>query len=226
MKNITLNELIALITESTETSYYSLLGEAPTPPEPALEDNGPELQDGSGGDMLGSPPASGGGGDIPGGDTGMPPSTGGGDPSSDPMAAGGDDAASMEMGGGGGDMGGMQGLSGNFGGGGGGGGMDTGEGGEDPAAEGAAEEPDPSTYNPFKDAETLEDRLQVVLDTATKIAEETQDPQKVLRHVKGLIQNGFSNPQMASKAISDLFQTENPVLQQVSRRLALFTFGI
>ncbi len=223
MKNITLNELIALITESTETSYYSLLGEAPTPPEPAPEDNGPGLQDGSGGDMLGSPPAS--GGDIPGGDAGMPPSTGGGDPS-DPMAAGGDDAASMEMGGG--DMGGMQGLSGNFGGGGGGGGgMDTGEGGEDPAAEGgAAEEPDPSTYNPFKDAETLEDRLQVVLDTATKIAEETQDPQKVLRHVKGLIQNGFGNPQMASKAISDLFQTENPVLQQVSRRLALFTFGI
>lgn len=127
----------------------------------------------------------------------------------------------------GGDVGGGDaGMGGGFGGGGGGGGgMDFGddaEGGEDGEAGPAAPEP---SYDPFKDATTVSDRLQVIIDTAEEIASQTQDPQKVLKTVKGLIQNGFSRPDEAAKSIADLFDTNNPVLQQVSRRLALFMTG-
>jgi hypothetical protein len=128
---------------------------------------------------------------------------------------------------GGGVAGGMGDFSSNFGGGGGSGGMGE-EGGDMEGGEDTSSPPENDTLsaNPFKDAATIEDRLQVILDSAEEIANTTGDPQTVLKHVKGLIQNGFSEPEKAARAISDLFNTENPVLQQVSKRLALFTFGV
>jgi len=157
---------------------------------------------------------------APGGDAGMDPAAGG-DPGADPTDPAGGDMGDMGGGGGGG-------LGGGFGGGGGGGGMDMGGDDAGGGAEGMEDEPpepEPS-YNPFKDAATAEDRLQVILDTAESIADKTQDPQVVLKAIKGLIQNGFARPEEAAKVIADLFDTNNPVLQQVSRRLNLFMVGI
>jgi hypothetical protein len=159
-----------------------------------------------------------------------------GSPGSDPTGAPGggeneipgeeEDLGGGDLGGGGGG-----GLGGGFGGGGGGGGLDFGgdEGGDLGGEEGgeeADEAPPEPTYNPFEDADTIEDRLQVILDTAESIAAETQDPQVVLKNIKGLIQNGFSRPEEAANVIADLFDTNNPVLQQVSRRLKLFITGL
>lgn len=156
------------------------------------------------------------------------PGTGGPEGGGDPL--GGEGEGMDDLGGdAGGDMGGGGGMGGGFGGGGGGGGMDLGGEGEDAGgAEGMEDEPpEPEpTYNPFKDADTTEDRLQVILDTAESIAAKTQDPQVVLKALKGLIQNGFSQPEEAAKVIADLFDTNNPVLQQVSRRLNLFMTGL
>lgn len=157
--------------------------------------------------------ALGGGGAAP---TGAP-----GAPENDLDGDGMDDSGAPDMGGG--DAGG---LGGGFGGGGGGGGMDFGgeEGGE--AGDTGGPAPPEPTFNPFEGATTPEEKLQVILDTAESIAETTQDPQKVLKSVKGLIQNGFANPEAAAKVIADLFDTNNPVLQQVSRRLSLFMTGV
>lgn len=201
------------------------LKEAPVPP-PDAEEPDPMAADPAtdlGGDpaagmdpgAAADPMAAGGAPEgMEGGDLG-----GTGDPAmgeEDPMDDGGGDL------GGGGDAG-----MGGFGGGG-GGGMDLGGEGEEGMGgeEGGEPPPEPTSFDPFKDSKTLEDRLQVILDTAEAIAEQTQDPQKVLKAVKGMIQNGFENPGVAAKAISDLFGTDNPVLQQVSRRLALFTWGV
>ncbi len=144
----------------------------------------------------------------------------GGAPENMPDDLGGEEG--MDLGGGGGGD-----LGGGFGGGGGGGGLSDLGGDENGGTDGSEENaPPPETFDPFKDSNSLEDRLQVILSTAESIAEQTQDPQKVLKAVKGLIQNGFKNPDQAARAISDLFDTDNPVLQQVSRRLALYTWGI
>ena len=168
-----------------------------------------------------SPPEAGGMGDAGGG-----PSTGSSGGGGAPMDAGMEDDAGMSPEGG--APSGMGDFSNNFGGGGGGGGgaggeMEGGEGGEGDAP--PEEEPSISA-NPFADAESTEDRLQVILDKAEEIANESADPQKVLKHVKALIQLGFAEPEKAARTISDLFNTENPILQQVSKRLALFTFGV
>lgn len=207
--------------------------EAPMPPaapeepvEPAMDasadggsfdsmpggDAGGDLE--MGGDDLGGDPAAGGDLGGTGGAGGMP---GGEDLDGDGMTD--------DLGGGGGDLGG--GGMGGFGGGGGGGGDLGGMGDEggDLGGEGEAA-PEPSSHDPFASADSLEDKLQVILDTAEELAAQTQDPQKVLKAVKGMIQNGFENPDKAARAISDLFDTDNPVLQQVSRRLALFTWGV
>lgn len=185
--------------------------DAPSPATPAGESV--PAADGGGMEAMpsGTEPPTDLGGDPAAGGGAMPPD-GAEDPAMDDMGA--------DLGGGGGmGMGGF--------GGGGGGGLDLGGEGEEGGEEAGGEPPPPpSSFDPFKDSKTLEDRLQVILDTATQIADQTQDPQKVLKAVKGMIQNGFQNPATAARAISDLFGTDNPVLQQVSRRLALFTWGV
>lgn len=193
-------------TAPPDTSPPSDEGALPAPEDPSSSDGGGM----SGGSTTGGS----------GGATGSSPEMGAADGAPDGL--GGSDGSGV--------AGGMGDFSGGFGGGGGGGGgseMDT---GDDPDAMGGgegSENPDETgEVNPFKDAETLEDRLQVILDTAETLANETADPQKVLKHVKGLIQLGFAEPEKAAKTISDLFDTQNPVLQQVSKRLALFTFGV
>lgn len=201
------------------------LKEAPEPPPPAPE--APTEPNDAPAPAMGEPSDGMAGAEMPDASGGMDPAAAGGDMGgggSGEMPADGEDPAMDDAGG---DMGGGGDMMGGFGGGG-GGGMDLG-GGEDGEGGGegeTADNPPPSSFNPFEDAESLEDKLQVILDTAEEIAEKTQDPQKVLKAVKGLIQNGFENPDQAARAISDLFDTNNPVLQQVSRRLALFTYGV
>lgn len=195
------------------------------PPEPEVQDVGnapkPAMPD------MGTAPAMDGGGVDPAAVTGGSAPEIGGAPGGGPMPDDGmEDGEDPAMDDAGGDLGGGGGGMGGFGGGGGGGGMDFGgEGGEE-GAEGGEPPPEPQSFDPFKDSENLEDKLQVILDTAEEIANQTQDPQKVLKALKGMIQNGFENPEKAARAISDLFDTDNPVLQQVSRRLALFTWGV
>lgn len=139
-----------------------------------------------------------------------------------------DDPSDMGGGIGGGGGGGLAGSFGGGGGGGGlGGGMDDPMGGSDEDPQDSEDtKPSPIPYHPFKDAKTTEDKLRVILDVSERLATETQDPQKIFKAVKGLIQNGFSKPQAASKIISDLFNTNDPVLQQVSKRLSLFALGL
>lgn len=140
----------------------------------------------------------------------------------DTDSLGGDDAGmgGMDASGGMGD------FSGGFGGGGGGGSGGDGFGDDSDSSSDSSGQENFSSSNPFNGVESAEDKIKIIMSTAEDIAKQTQNPQIVLKHVKGLIQNGFSNPDKAAVLISDLFNTENPVLQQVSRRLALFTNGI
>lgn len=222
--NVLLNEAIAsinhLISLVLEEQYQ--IFEAPG--DPLANDPSSATLD-SGGDAT-----SLGGGDLSA-DSGMSPTDAASTSSSSvspggPDALGGDDASMGGMGG----MdasGGMGDFSGGFGGGGGGG---AGEGfGGDGGGDSSSGEPGQENFsssNPFSGVESAEDKLKIIMSTAEDIAKQTQNPQIVLKHVKGLIQNGFSEPDKAAVLISDLFNTENPVLQQVSRRLALFTNGI
>jgi hypothetical protein len=98
-------------------------------------------------------------------------------------------------------------------------------GGDENGGTDGSEETPPETFDPFKDSNSLEDRLQVILSTAESIAEQTQDPQKVLKAVKGLIQNGFKNPDQAARAISDLFDTDNPVVSQSKTTKSFSSFN-
>lgn len=186
--------------DSSEAPDQGLTSPAePDTVDPSLPPGSPEPE-GDLGDMPGAPPDL----DSPGGEESDMPDM----PS--------------DLGGGGGSIG------GSFGGGGGGGGLGGSDDMSDDSDDSSAEEkaPSPIPYHPFKDANTTQDRLQVILDVAEGLAGQTQDPQKIFKAVKGLIQNGFSRPQEASKIISDLFNTEDPVLQQVSKRLSLYALGL
>lgn len=215
--NKNLEDLIGFINESIDSFVFKEQDEENKVSN--IQEPSSDLQDTDSSDMLA--------GDTTDTSTSLPSSSG-----SNLGGSGAGDISSPDMtddmgmsGGGSSGANGMSSFSGNFGGGGGGGGgLDTGGEQGEPGTE--ENEPSEPSYNPFESAKSLEDRLQVVLNSATELADKTQDPQKVLKHVKGLIQNGFEEPEKAAKVISDLFGTKNPVLQQVSRRLALFTYGI
>lgn len=212
-------ELIELINESIDQVLLEQTGpEVPGEDSSSLQTDSTDANVGSTGDDTPSPGDSGSSLSEPG-SSGMP--TGDGAESlGDDDGIG--DSTNSGLGSGGG---GVAGLSGGFG----GGGMGGGGGGES-MSDGDSPQPtetEPvSTANPFSDANSAEERLQVILTSAEDLANQTQDPQVIFKHIKGLIQNGFAEPEKAAKVIADLFDTENPVLQQVSRRLALFTYGI
>lgn len=197
---------------------------APPPPAPGgpppAGDTAPVDAPGMGGPQSAPMPA----GDVsmdpgagtlnaPGGDAG------GGAPGEEPPPM--DDAGGPPP-----DMDGGGGIGGGFGGGGGGGGGMDDMGGDEAEDSDMGDKPEPSSINPFEGAETTGDRLNVILTKAEELAQTTQDPHIILKDVKGLIQNGFSKPQEAAGLIADLFDTETPVLQQVSRLLAQYALGI
>jgi hypothetical protein len=150
--------------------------------------------------------SAGAGGDAVGGDLGGAE----GDLAGDEGEGGGD------LGGGGG------GFGGGFGGGGGGFG-DDGDLGAD--GDGEVEEEDTaSTFGP-EDLEAPEDPVAEIVSQAISQLGDTREPQKILRQIKASIQRHFSDAEEAAPVIKSLWDTEDPTLRDVARRLLLFIKG-
>ena len=126
------------------------------------------------------------------------------------------DGGDMDMGGGGmGDLGG----GGGFGGGGGGdlgGGDDM--GGEDSDTEG--EETEEVEDDPIPD-----DPAQGVVDDVKAALESTQDPQVLLNVAKASVQKYFDTFEEATPILDLLRNDEDPILQDVGKRLGMFLKG-
>lgn len=227
VKNILLQEIIENINQLVDLVFeektYGLLSEADV--EPSLTQNTDSdtvESDAAMADIGGSsasPPSS----SAPSSSSSSSSFPGSSGPDVDAGITGDIDGAPAT---GGGDSGGMSDFSGGFGGGGGGGGGDLGDSsGADGDGSASDGQENFSTVNPFDGVTSADDKLKIIMSTAEDIAKQTQDPQIVLKHIKGLIQSGFSDPSQANMIIADLFNSEHPVLKQVSRRLALFVSG-
>jgi hypothetical protein len=101
------------------------------------------------------------------------------------------------------------------GGGGGGGGDDTtggAEGGEEtPGEEGGAGEEEP-----------VGDPIDAMVSGAQELLSQTQDPNLILKSLKGQIQTVFKEPEHALGMIKALYDTNDSILQSVAQRLYLF----
>lgn len=149
------------------------------------------------------------------------------DDGSDPAAVDGEDAtaddATDEMD----DFGG--GGAGGFGGGssGGGGGFGSGSAfGDDSETETDSEDTD--TESPSEDQNVMDDTgdpVQMVVNIAKDLRTKTGDSQQILNTVKAAIQEKFQNFDDASAIIQLLWETGEPVLQVVARKLILFIKG-
>lgn len=147
----------------------------------------------------GADPALGGAGGAPGADGAVDPDApADGEEGGDPAAAGGGD--------------GFGGFGGGGGGGGGGGddGMDSPEG-----AEG-----DTDTEEPEEKPEG--DPIQAMVSGAQELLDQTQDPNLILKSLKGQIQTLFQEPEHALGLIKALYDTQDSILQAVAQRLYLF----
>jgi hypothetical protein len=82
-----------------------------------------------------------------------------------------------------------------------------------------------STIGP-EDVEIPSDPVGSIVDDATKMLNQTRNPQKILQNTKSLIQQYFSNFDDAVPIIIALWETEDVVLRDVARRLLLFIKGI
>lgn len=150
--------------------------------------------------------------------TGADPALGGA-PGAEGDASGGDpaspDGGGIDGADGGGDMGGDSGGGfggfGGGGGGGGGGGDDTGagEGDADPSAGG---EPDMPEGDP----------IVAMVSGAQELLNQTQDPNLILKSLKGQIQTIFQEPEHALGLVKALYDTNDAILQAVAQRLYLF----
>lgn len=237
-KNHLLNEIVNSVNQVIDLvllEQFQILGEAESS-LPTGNDDG-SMSDDAG--MAAMPADTTMSGDLP--DTGIADVGAGSTSLGNPLAgSAGSEISSDSMTGGDTGMsgmgadGGISDFSGGFGGGSGGGGglggdadsFSSGNNDDDDGEGDNSGQENFSSANPFAGITKTEDKLNIILSTAEDIAKQTQNPQVVLKHVKGLIQSGFSEPDKASILIANLFDTENPVLQQVSRRLALFTTGL
>lgn len=106
---------------------------------------------------------------------------------------------------------------GGFGGGGGGGGGG-GAGDDAPPGEG-----DPSGAGGDPDmGEPAGDPIKSMVDSATELLDQTQDPGLILKSLKGQIQALFAEPEHALGLVKALYDTKDLVLQSVAQRLYLF----
>lgn len=140
-------------------------------------------------------------GEPVGGAGGVP----GGDPADPDAPVDGEEGADAGSGGGGGGLGGFG------GGGGGGGGDDMGDGSEAPeeAESGAPETPQG-------------DPIVAMLSGAQELLNQTQDPNLILKSLKGQIQTLFQQPEHALGLVKALYDTQDSLLQAVAQRLYLF----
>lgn len=124
------------------------------------------------------------------------------------------------------DLGDMGGGS-SFGvGGGGGGGFDFGGGDKDDKDK--SEKKDKEKEDKPKSPESMAlpaDPVQATIDVATSMLDQTSDDAVILNAVKASIQHNFENFDDATPVIEQLWDTENPVLKIVARKLLLFISG-
>jgi hypothetical protein len=127
----------------------------------------------------------------------------------------------------GGDEAGMDLGGGGFGGGGGsGGGFDFGGDEGDGDEETDTEEEEPSKPPPSaEDYGPPADPVQSTVEIAVNMLEETGDDQEVLNAVKASIQQNFADFNEAAPVIQQLWDTDNPILKVVARKLLLFIHG-
>lgn len=136
------------------------------------------------------------GGDLEGGDLG-----------------GGDDLG-MDFGGGGGGLGGL--------GGGGGGGL----GGDDLGGDSGGDSEDGTEEEPAPEEDVIpDDPNQGVVDDVKSALEQTQNVQTLLNVAKSSIQKYFNSFEEASQVLTLMNQDENPLIQDVAKRLQMFLTG-
>ena len=176
---------------------------AATPPPPPPDPNAPAAPGGDPAATPGAPgdPAAPGGSAAPGGAPGS-------DPGAMPGAEG-EDGAEGDPGAGGGS--GFGGFGGGGGGGGGGG------------AEGDAPEPSDDGEPGGMDSEQPQgDPIESMVATAQELLDQTNDPNLIMKSLKGQIQTVFSEPEHALGLIKALYDTQDSILQAVAQRLYLF----
>jgi len=118
----------------------------------------------------------------------------------------------------------MPGGGGGFSGGGGSFGGDTGPSGE---GDKETEEETPEEGSEESEEDLLpEDPVQSTVDGAIDMLKVTGDDQEILNFVKASIQQNFSNFEEAAPVIYELWQTGQPTLLQVARKLLQFLKGI
>jgi hypothetical protein len=208
-----------------EKDAMDLAADATPAPEQQSSDNGAggdiEQIDASGGgleDLTGDTTAA--GPDTPeGSDTTSTPDATTGDPTSP------DDATEPDFGGD--SAGGGFGSGSAFGGGGGSsGGFDFG-GDSETDSEGSEEQNGEQTQsNALADSEAeISDPITTVVDIAKELRMKTGDAQQILNSVKSAIQERFNNFDEALPIIQSLWDTNEPVLQVVARKLIMFIKG-
>lgn len=147
-------------------------------------------------------------GAVPG-PPGDPAVTGAGATSTDPAAEA--DTTGMAAGSGGG--------FGGFGGGGGGGG---GGGDTTGGAEGDEETPEEEEEDGAGEKEPVGDPIDAMVSGAQELLSQTQDPNLILKSLKGQIQTIFKEPEHALGMVKALYDTNDSILQSVAQRLYLF----
>jgi hypothetical protein len=69
---------------------------------------------------------------------------------------------------------------------------------------------------------TPEDPIQGMVDGAQELLNQTQDPNLILKSLKGQIQTMFQKPDHALGLVKALYDTNDSLLQSVAQRLWLF----
>jgi len=101
---------------------------------------------------------------------------------------------------------------GGFGGGGGGGGGD----------EGGGSEPEEDTGESGEPAEPQGDPIASMVSGAQELLNQTNDPNLIMKSLKGQIQTVFAEPEHALGLVKALYDTQDSILQAVAQRLYLF----
>jgi hypothetical protein len=139
------------------------------------------------------------------GASGDPAATDVGATGTDPAAEA--DTTGMDAGGGGG--------FGGFGGGGGG-------GGDNAPGEAESGEETPGEEDGAGEKEPVGDPIDAMVSGAQELLSQTQDPNLILKSLKGQIQTIFKEPEHALGMVKALYDTHDSILQSVAQRLYLF----
>jgi hypothetical protein len=115
------------------------------------------------------------------------------------------------------DPGAVGGGFGGFGGGGGGGGGGMGD--ETPGVEDSGEEEGSESAEP---EQPQGDPIEAMVTGAQELLQQTNDPNMIMKSLKGQIQTIFAEPEHALGLVKALYDTQDSILQSVAQRLYLF----